>query len=65
MRDVYINKVAAFLPNKPVSNEAMEDYIDLIGGNPSRVWSVSILCDGTCTVCEMPYKNLLFVLGNI
>ena len=24
MRNVYINKVAVFLPNKPVSNEEME-----------------------------------------
>ncbi|CCY08698.1 unknown [Porphyromonas sp. CAG:1061] len=23
------------------------------------------VCDGTCTVCEMLYKNPLFVLGNI
>lgn len=35
MKDVYINKVAAFLPNKLVSNEEMEDYIGLIGGKPS------------------------------
>lgn len=27
MRDVYINKIAVFLPNKPVSNEEMEDHI--------------------------------------
>ena len=65
MRDVYINKVAVFLPNKPVSNEEMEDYIGLIDEKPSRVRSVSILCDVTCTVCEMLYKNPLFVLGNI
>ena len=40
MRNVYINKVAVFLPNKPVSNEEMEDYIGLIGGKPSRVRSI-------------------------
>ena len=34
MRNVYINKVAVFLPNKPVSNEEIEDYIGLIGGKP-------------------------------
>ena len=65
MRNVYINKIAVFLPNKPVSNEEMEYYIGLIDEKPSRVRSVSILCDGTCTVCEMLYKNPLFVLGNI
>lgn len=40
MRDVYINKIAVFLPNKPVSNEEMEDYIGLIGGKSSRVRSI-------------------------
>ena len=40
MRDVYINKIAVCLPNKPVSNEEMEDYIGLIGGKPSRVRSI-------------------------
>ena len=35
MRDVYINKIAVFLPNKLVSNEEMEDYIGLIGEKPS------------------------------
>ena len=33
-RSVYINKIASFLPNAPVSNEEMEDYIGLIVGNP-------------------------------
>lgn len=27
MRNVYINKIAVCLPNKPVSNEAMENHI--------------------------------------
>ncbi len=40
MRDVYINKIAVFLPNKPVSNEEMENYIGLIGGKSSRVRSI-------------------------
>lgn len=31
-RSVYINKIALFLPNCPISNEEMEDYIGLIGG---------------------------------
>lgn len=32
-RSVYINKIASFLPNAPVSNEEIEDYIGLIGGS--------------------------------
>ncbi len=36
MKDVYINKIAKFLPNQPVSNEEMEDYLGLINGNESK-----------------------------
>ena len=32
MRSVYINNITSFLPNAPVGNEEMEDYIGLIGG---------------------------------
>ena len=49
MRNVYINKVAVFLPNKPVSNEEMEDYIGLIAGKPSRVRSIVIKQNGIKT----------------
>lgn len=49
MRDVYINKVAVFLPNKPISNEDMEDYIGLVGGKPSRVRSIVLRQNGIKT----------------
>ena len=49
MRNVYINKVAVFLPNKPVSNEKIEDYIGLIGGKPSRVRSIVLKQNGIKT----------------
>ena len=49
MRNVYINKVAVFLPNKPISNEEMEDYIGLIGGKPSRVRSIVLKQNGIKT----------------
>lgn len=49
MRNVYINKVAVFLPNKPVSNEEIEDYIGLIGGKPSRVRSIVLKQNGIKT----------------
>ncbi len=37
LQKVYINKVAAFLPNQPVSNEAMESVLGQVGERPSRV----------------------------
>lgn len=39
-RPVYINRIATLFPNSPVSNEEIEDYIGLIGGNTSRVLSI-------------------------
>ena len=36
MKNIYINQVSSFLPNKPVGNEEMENYIGLIGGKPSN-----------------------------
>lgn len=49
MRNVYINNVAVFLPNMPVSNEEMEDYIGLIGGKTSRVRSIVLRQNGIKT----------------
>lgn len=49
MRSVYINKVSSFLPNAPVGNEEMEDYIGLIGGKPSRVRSIVLRQNGIKT----------------
>lgn len=37
LTNVYINRVAAFLPNAPVSNEQMEQVLGMVGGTPSRV----------------------------
>ncbi|MDH5722004.1 MAG: beta-ketoacyl-ACP synthase III [Alphaproteobacteria bacterium] len=36
MRDVYINGLGAFLPNKPVPNKDIESYIGKINGQKSR-----------------------------
>lgn len=49
MRNVYINKVAIFLPKKPISNEEMEAYIGLIGGKPSKVRSIVLKQNGIKT----------------
>lgn len=36
MRDVYINKIAAFLPNDPVTNDDIEKVLGQVGEKPSR-----------------------------
>ncbi len=36
MKDVYINKTAAFLPNSPVDNEMMEEKLGYIDGKTSK-----------------------------
>lgn len=36
MRDVYINKIAAFLPNEPVDNTNIEKVLGQVGERPSR-----------------------------
>ena len=36
MRDVYIVKVAAFLPNEPVDNNNIEKVLGQVGDRPSR-----------------------------
>ena len=46
---VYINSVSAYLPNSPIVNEDMEDYIGKIGGNPSRVRSIVLRQNGIKT----------------
>jgi 3-oxoacyl-[acyl-carrier-protein] synthase III len=35
-KSVYINRLAKFLPNKPISNDEMESYLGLVDGNPSK-----------------------------
>ena len=48
-KSAYINKIASYLPNSPISNEEMEDYIGLIGGKPSRVRSIVLRQNGIKT----------------
>ena len=36
MKDVYITKIAKFLPNDPIDNDHMEERLGMIGGKPSR-----------------------------
>lgn len=39
MEEVYINALGVYLPNNPISNEEMEDYLGKIHGKASRVKS--------------------------
>jgi hypothetical protein len=36
MNEVYITGISKFLPNDPVSNDEMEEYIGMIDNKPSR-----------------------------
>lgn len=36
MNEVFINRISKFLPNKPVVNEEMEEYLGIINGKPSK-----------------------------
>lgn len=40
MSNVYINYVSTFLPNQPVSNNEIDDYIGAIGGDVARVKNI-------------------------
>lgn len=37
MKPVYITSTGSFLPNAPVDNDAMEQFLGLVGGKPSRL----------------------------
>ena len=36
MKDVYITRIAKFLPNKPIDNDQMEEKLGIINGRPSK-----------------------------
>jgi 3-oxoacyl-[acyl-carrier-protein] synthase III len=36
LKNVYITRIAKFLPNRPVTNDAIEKYLGLVNGCPSR-----------------------------
>jgi len=46
LNQVYIIRTAHYLPNAPVSNEEMEDYLGLIHGKPSRSRSIVLRNNG-------------------
>ncbi len=46
---VYITKLAKFLPNEPVSNEGMEDILGRINGRPSKIRTLVLKSNGIRT----------------
>ena len=46
MNSVYINKIAKFLPNEPISNNEMELVLGKIGGKPSRARRIILRSNG-------------------
>jgi len=43
---VYINNIARFLPNEPVSNDDMEKILGMVNGNPSRSKNIVLRQNG-------------------
>ena len=46
LSEVYINNTSCFLPNDPVSNEEMEDYLGYINKTPSRSKAIVLRNNG-------------------
>ena len=46
MRNVYINRIASFLPNEPIDNNKIEDVLGYIGGGRSRAKSIVLRNNG-------------------
>jgi 3-oxoacyl-[acyl-carrier-protein] synthase-3 len=46
---VFINKIASFLPNKPISNDEMEEYLGYFGGKKSRAKNIVLRNNGIQT----------------
>ena len=36
MKDVYVNKISKYLPNRPISNDEMEEKLGIINGKVSK-----------------------------
>src|SRR5690606_19574761 len=47
--NVYINRIASFLPNNPVSNTEMEDILGLVNNKRSRAKNVILRSNGIKT----------------
>jgi 3-oxoacyl-[acyl-carrier-protein] synthase-3 len=45
-KEVYITRVAKFLPNEPVSNDDIEKHLGMVNGKPSRAKSIVLRNNG-------------------
>jgi 3-oxoacyl-[acyl-carrier-protein] synthase-3 len=45
-KEVYINNTSVFLPNEPIGNEEMEEYLGYINDRPSRSKSIVLRNNG-------------------
>ncbi|MDR2861255.1 MAG: beta-ketoacyl-ACP synthase III [Syntrophobacterales bacterium] len=49
MNQVFITKLAAFLPNEPISNDGIEDILGMVNGQPSKLKSFVLKRNGIKT----------------
>lgn len=56
IKEVFINRLSAFFPNEPVSNDEMENKLGIAGGAPSRSRSIILRNNGI--------KNRFYALDN-
>lgn len=49
MRPVYITRVAKFLPNRPVANDEMEEYLGKVNNKPSKAKAIVLRNNGIKT----------------
>ena len=49
LKNVYLNRTAAFLPNMPVGNDAIEAVLGMAGELPSRVRRMILRSNGIQT----------------
>ncbi len=49
MKEVYINKISAFLPNKPIDNDNIEKVLGQVGDKPSRAKKIILKSNGIKT----------------
>ena len=45
-REVFITCTSSFFPNNPVGNDAIENYLGMIGGKPSRIKNIILRQNG-------------------
>ena len=49
IQPVYINRISAFLPHEPVSNEQMEQRLGQVGARPARARKFVLRSNGICS----------------